>query len=207
MASRTVEQADVTGWLDEPAGAPRASVALTHGAGSNCAAPLLVALAEALAREGCLVLRYDLPFRRARPRGGPSGAAGRDQEGIRRAAAFLRARAPGVPLILAGHSYGGRMSTMVAAADPSVADRLLLLSYPLHPPGQPARARTGHFPSLRVPALFVHGTRDPFGSIEEMSAALKLIPAPTRLVPIAGGGHGLPPRCAAALPPLILQVY
>ena len=80
---------------------------------------------------------------------------------------------------------------MLAATEPGVVDRLLLLSYPLHPPQRPNELRTGHFRSLQPPALFVHGTRDGFGSIVEMEAALKLIPARTELLPVAGAGHEL----------------
>jgi uncharacterized protein len=70
-------------------------------------------------------------------------------------------------------------------------EALLLLSYPLHPPKRPTELRTVHFPDLRTPALFVHGTRDGFGSIEEMTAALKLIPARTEMLLIEGAGHEL----------------
>ncbi len=80
---------------------------------------------------------------------------------------------------------------MLAAARHGLVEGLVLLSYPLHPPRRPAELRTAHFPSLRTPALFIHGTRDGFGSLEEMTAALKLIPARTQLVPVAGAGHSL----------------
>jgi len=80
---------------------------------------------------------------------------------------------------------------MLAAAEPTLVEGLLLLSYPLHPPGRPAQLRTAHFPSLRVPILFVSGTRDAFGSIEELASATKLIPAPTKLAAIEGAGHAL----------------
>ena len=74
---------------------------------------------------------------------------------------------------------------------PELVSALLLFSYPLHPPGKPERLRTEHFSRLRVPALFVHGTTDPFGTIDELRAALTLIPAQTRLIPIEGAGHDL----------------
>jgi hypothetical protein len=80
---------------------------------------------------------------------------------------------------------------MLCAAEPEIADALLLLSYPLHPPQRRTELRTGHFPSLNTPALFVHGMRDGFGSIEELAAAMQLIPARTELLPIAGAGHEL----------------
>ena len=80
---------------------------------------------------------------------------------------------------------------MLAAAQPDIVEHLLLLSYPLHPPQRPAELRTGHFPNLRTPALFVHGTHDGFGSTDELKAALKLIPARTNLLSITDAGHEL----------------
>lgn len=80
---------------------------------------------------------------------------------------------------------------MLASAEPQLVESLLLLSYPLHPPKKPEQMRTRHFPSLHTPALFVHGTRDGFGTIQEMQSALSLIPAQTDLLPITGAGHEL----------------
>jgi uncharacterized protein len=80
---------------------------------------------------------------------------------------------------------------MLAASEPDLVDQLLLLSYPLHPPQRPGELRTGHFPHLQTPAMFVHGTRDGFGSIDEVVAALTLIRARTVLIPLTGVGHEL----------------
>jgi uncharacterized protein len=80
---------------------------------------------------------------------------------------------------------------MLAASEPGLVDQLLLLSYPLHPPLRSNQLRTGHLPGLQTPAMFVHGTRDAFGSIDEVTAALKLSPARTELLPITGAGHEL----------------
>ena len=80
---------------------------------------------------------------------------------------------------------------MLCAGEPELVIGLLLLSYPLHPPRKPEQLRVRHLPQLRVPALFVHGTRDPFGSIEEMEAALKMIPAKTQLLRVDGAGHDM----------------
>ncbi len=80
---------------------------------------------------------------------------------------------------------------MLAAETPNAAAALLLLSYPLHPPGKPKQLRTEHFPLIRVPALFVHGARDPFATAEELEAARALIPAPTRILEIPAAGHDL----------------
>ena len=160
---------------------------LTHGAGGNKDAPLLVAVAAAFAARGVTVLRCDLPFRQARPRGAPSPAgAARDRDGLRAALAVLRARLPG-RLFLGGHSYGSRMASMLLADDASLANALLLQSYPLHPPGQPKRLRTDHLPRLHVPALFVHGTTDPFATPDEMEKARTLIPPITRILSVTGG--------------------
>ncbi len=179
------------GFLHRPAVPTGNLLALCHGAGGNCRAPLLVALAEAFCDAGTSVLRFDLPYRQAKSFGPPSpGTAGTDREGIKRAAAALREVAQG-RLFLGGLSYGGRQTTMLAAEDTSVADGLLLLSYPLHAPGRPEQLRTAHLPKLKTPVLFVHGTKDPFGAIEEMQAALKLIPASTSLVVVEGAGHDL----------------
>jgi predicted alpha/beta-hydrolase family hydrolase len=166
-------------------------VVLTHGAGATCDSALLRTVTQALCDDGACVLRCDLPFRQKRPTGPPGrGDAARDRAGLRDAVAALRALVPG-PLILAGHSYGGRQASMLAAEQPDIADRLLLLSYPLHPPKQSEKLRTEHFPSLTVPVVFVHGTTDGFATIAELEAAAALIPAPTTLLAIDKAGHDL----------------
>jgi uncharacterized protein len=181
----------VRGFLHTPDTPASHALVLTHGAGSNAGAPLLIAVAEAFSAAGIAVLRCDLPFRQARPRGSPFPAiAVKDRAGLKRAVLLLRERLPG-KVFLAGHSYGGRQSTMLAAEEPDLAAGLLLFSYPLHLPGRPADQRTAHFPKLSTPALFVHGTRDPFGSIDEMRAALARIAGPHELVAIEGVGHDL----------------
>ena len=174
------------------AGGPGApGLVLTPGAGGDCQAPLLVEAAKAFAAAGVAVLRCDLAFRQKRPTGPPSPAgAAEDRAGLRRALEALRAIARG-PIFLGGHSYGGRQASMLAAEEPGLAAALLLLSYPLHPPRKPALLRTEHLPRLRTRAVFVHGTRDAFGAIAELAAAMTLIPAETRLIRIEGAGHDL----------------
>ena len=80
---------------------------------------------------------------------------------------------------------------MLCAAEPDLVSGLLLLSYPLHPPRKPEQLRIQHLPNLRTPSLFVHGTRDPFGSIDEIEKALQLIPAKHELLKVEGAGHDL----------------
>jgi uncharacterized protein len=186
------EEASVRGFLHRPETPPEAGLVLTHGASGNCESPLLVAVAAAFCAAGLAVLRYDLPFRQRRRFGPPMPAtAESDRAGLKDAVAVMRGAFSGSRVFLGGHSYGGRQATMLAAEEPDLAAGLLLLSYPLHPPGKPDRQRTAHLPNLRTAALFAHGSKDPFGSLEEMEAALSLIPARTALVPIAGAGHDL----------------
>jgi predicted alpha/beta-hydrolase family hydrolase len=185
------QAAPVRGFLHHPATLGTECLILTHGAGADCRSLLLTTLADAFCAEGFTVLRCDLPFRQSRPHGPPSrGSAGRDQEGLRAAVISMRNLTKS-KISLGGHSYGGRQASMLAASEPGLVERLLLLSYPLHPPQRPEEMRTKHFSALRVPALFVHGTRDGFGSLAEMEGALKLIPGPTKLIPIEGAGHEL----------------
>jgi predicted alpha/beta-hydrolase family hydrolase len=184
----------VRGYLHVPDSPNGDALVLSHGAGSNAQSPLLVALAETFSAVGFSVLRCDLPYRQTRSFGPPGpGDAARDRAGLKNALAAMKKIAPGL-LFLGGHSYGGRQSSMLCAersenAEPVAA--LLLLSYPLHPPRKPEQQRTQHLPDLRTPALFIHGTRDPFGTIAELEQALKMIPAKTKLLTVEGAGHDL----------------
>ncbi|MGH9530519.1 MAG: alpha/beta hydrolase family protein [Terriglobales bacterium] len=181
----------VRGFIHRPSAPNNDGLVLTHGAGSNCQSSLLLNLAEAFATTGFTVLRCDLPFRQLRPHGPPRPRdSARDREGLKNAVAALRNEIAGC-IFLGGHSYGGRQATMLVAAEPDLVSGLILFSYPLHPPRKPEQLRTQHFPQLRTPSMFVHGTRDPFGSIEEMERALKLIPARHELMTVEGAGHDL----------------
>lgn len=102
----------------------------------------------------------------------------------------MRARVPG-RVFLGGASYGGRQASILAAGEPGLADALVLLAYPLHPPRRRGEPRTAHFPDLRTPTLFVSGSRDPFGSVEEMETARRLVPVETALLVMEGAGHDL----------------
>lgn len=204
---RSAEPA-VRGFLHTPSNPTGDALVLTHGAGANCQSKLLVAVANGFSEGGLSVLRCDLPFRQTRPHGPPFPAmAARDREGLARAVAVIKQRTSG-RLFLGGHSYGGRQATMLAAEQPGLVDGLVLLSYPLHPPRKPEQMRTAHFPGLNTPALFVHGGRDPFGSHEEMRAALAMIPARTLLYEVERAGHELLPKSGSSdLPVHIVSAF
>jgi predicted alpha/beta-hydrolase family hydrolase len=205
-------QPAVRGFLHQPAPGNSDALVLTHGAGANCQSKLMIAVANAFAASGFTVLRCDLPFRQQRPQGPPlPGRAANDREGLLRAVQAMKKIVPG-RVFLGGHSYGGRQATMMAAEDKpedaQVAAGLLLLSYPLHPPRKADQLRTAHFPQLRTPALFVHGSRDPFGSLDEMKSALRLIPAANMLLEVAGAGHELlSAKGAGDLPEQIMEAF
>ena len=166
-------------------------VVLTHGAGTDYTAPLLVALAEQMAAQGHYVLRCNMAFRQRRRTGPPHPSKSDDDRfSLLQAVGYMRGVVSG-RIILAGHSYGGRQASMLAAENKSIADHLLLFSYPLHPPEKPQQLRTAHFSKLKIPSTFVHGAADSFGTPEEMRQALELINAETKLVIVERAGHEL----------------
>jgi hypothetical protein len=180
----------IAGVAHRPESTPAGVVVLTHGAGGSRESPLLQQVCDEWARRGWLAVRYNLPYRRRRPTGPPSGSAATDRAGIVEAIALCRDLADG-PLIAGGHSYGGRQTSMVVAAGEAAIDVLTLFSYPVHPPGKPERPRTEHLPDIAVPTVFTHGTSDPFGTLGEVRDAAAMIAAPTELVEIAGARHDL----------------
>jgi predicted alpha/beta-hydrolase family hydrolase len=193
-----IQAPGIYGWLHRPAKTAIGAIGITHGAGSNCQSPLLIGVADAFAERGFAALRYNLPYRQARPQGPPSGKAAQDREGVRQVARWLQEQFPG-PLYLSGHSYGGRQTSMAAAEDPALCHTLLLLSYPLHPPKQQEKLRTEHFPALRLPVLFVHGTKDEFGTVAELKQACTATPARTHIQALEGNGHSLNPKYASQI--------
>ena len=179
----------IAGITHHPDGIPAGVVMLTHGAGGSRESPLLIRICDEWAARGWLAVRYNLPYRRRRPKGPPSGSAV-DLAGIVEALAFARTLTDR-PVIAGGHSYGGRLTSVAVAEGLVDVDTLTLFSYPLHPPGKPERLRTEHFGAITVPTVFTHGSADPFGSITELRTAAALISAPTEIVEIAGARHDL----------------
>ncbi len=208
FVNREAGQEPVQGFLHRAQSGGGAFLVLTHGAGGNCNAALLVALAEGFAGAGLNTLRCNLPYRQRKPSGPPSPSdAKHDQEGLRRAIELMRKEFSGRAFV-GGSSYGGRQASMLVAADATLVDGLLLLSYPLHPPGRAEKLRTEHFPKLQTPTLFVSGTKDAFGSIAELETAIKLIPVQTKLMAIEGAAHGLPQKSKTSkLPAEIVAAF
>ena len=168
-------------------------VVLFPGAGTASDHPSLVALAEAL--DPLPVFRRDFPYRlagRKAPDRAPVLIAA-----VRDAVAEVCDELGTTPehLVLGGRSMGGRMCTMAVAGrpdgDPLPAAGVLLLGYPLHPPAKPENLRTEHLPDVKVPALFVSGDRDPFGTPEELADALALVGGPVTSVTVPGARHDL----------------
>jgi predicted alpha/beta-hydrolase family hydrolase len=159
---------------------------LAPGASADRSQPALVAIDEAATAAGAVVVRMDFPYRKAGKRA-PDRAPVLIQAVVEEAARLATRVGP---LILGGRSMGGRMCSL-AVAEGTAAAGLVLISYPLHPPGRPDKLRTEHFPLLRVPCLFVSGTRDAFGSPDELEAATKAIRGPVAHHWIEGKSHGL----------------
>ncbi|MEY2462388.1 MAG: uncharacterized protein QOH64_526 [Acidimicrobiaceae bacterium] len=159
---------------------------LAPGAGSDRNHAALLAIEQAVAP--LPVERIDFPYRRA-------GRRAPDRapvllECVREEAGALvrRAKIRADRLVLGGRSMGGRICSM-AVADGLPAAGLVLISYPLHPPGKPDNLRIEHLPNIEVPCLFVSGTKDPFGSPDELTRHTAAIPGPVTHVWIEGGGH------------------
>lgn len=160
---------------------------LFPGAGSSADHPSLVAVEQAVAPRKCV--RVDFPYRLAGRRA-PDRAPVLMQA-VRDAARPVLARRRG--LVLGGRSMGGRICSMVVAAaeQPVRATALVLIAYPLHPPGRPDRLRTEHFPDLHLPCLFVSGTNDRFGTPDELRRWTSNIPGPVTHEWIPDKGHDL----------------
>jgi predicted alpha/beta-hydrolase family hydrolase len=160
---------------------------LAHGAGAGHTHPWMIRVADGLAARGLRVVTFDFPYvesgRRVPDRGPDLEAAF--------ASMWTSVRDEG-PMFAGGKSMGGRIASQVAAQqglDPAPAG-LVFFGYPLHPPGKPDQRRDRHLPRISAPMLFLHGTRDPFGSPDEMRALVSALPGAT-LELIEGGDHSL----------------
>lgn len=170
--------------------AAKLGLLLTPGAGADRNQSALVAMDAAAQAMGVAVERMDFPYRLAGRKSPdrPPVLLAAVAEGAARLAE--RARLAPELLVLGGRSMGGRICSM-AVADGLPAAGLVLVSYPLHPPGRPEKLRTEHFPALDVPCLFLSGTRDAFGTPAELEAATAAIPGRITHIWLDGCDHGL----------------
>jgi len=167
------------------------AVLLAHGAGADMNAAALTTVADALAAAKVPSLRFNFPYKAAGRRGPDRPPV--LEASVRAAIAELATRTKLTPdrFVLGGRSMGGRICSMVAAADGALG--LALLGYPLHPPGKPEQLRVDHFPRLRMPVLFASGTRDAFGTPEELKQCAEKIRGPVTFHWIETADHGFKP--------------
>jgi predicted alpha/beta-hydrolase family hydrolase len=171
-----------------PAAAPRAALVLAHGAGAGQRSPFMTATARALAARGITTATFDFPYMRT-GRKVPDPAAVLEQA-WREAIDSARALDTfgGLPLYIGGKSMGGRIASRAADSNDLPIDGLVFLGYPLHPPGKPQQRRDAHLPSIMAPMLFVQGTRDAFGTADEIRDLLPRLRR-AEIYEIAGGDH------------------
>ena len=184
---RVGEQGSVSGLLLCPEGA-RCLYVLAHGAGAGMRHAFLETIARRLAERGIATLRYQFPYmeRRARRPDSPAVAAAT----VRAAVVEAARAAPGLPLVAGGKSFGGRMTSTAQADAPLPGVRgLAFLGFPLHPPGRPGEERAEHLVRVRVPVLFLQGTRDGFADLTLLRAVLKRLGDRATLLLVDGGDH------------------
>ena len=172
----------------------RLTVVLAHGAGAPMNTPFLNTVSRGLAADGYRVARFEFPYMRARRETGRKGGAP-DREPVLRNSwkDVVTELGGGERLVIGGKSMGGRIASMVA--DEVGARGLVCLGYPFHPPGRPEKLRTAHLETLSTPALIVQGTRDAFGTREDV-AGYRLSPA-IRVVWLEDGDHSWKPRASS----------
>lgn len=180
----------MSGRLYEPEGEGLAWLILAPGAGAGHDHGFMVGFGRGLAARGLRLVTFNFPYiERGRRVPDRNDTLESCWQSVLQA---VRERAGATARVFAGgKSMGGRIASQVAAR-PEVSrglDGLVFLGYPLHPPGQPARARTGHWPAIDLPALFIQGTRDPFAALDELRSSLPLFAGPTTLAVVEGGDH------------------
>jgi len=171
----------------------RDRVVLAHGAGAGMQEPMLSAVASGLAARGIRVARFEFPYMALRRSDGVRRGPDREPVLLATWRAAIAALGDPARLVIGGKSMGGRMASRVA--DECDVRGLVCLGYPFHPPGKPEQLRTAHLAALRTPSLVVQGTRDPFGTPEEV-AGYRLAPS-IQLHWIQDGDHSLVPRKAS----------
>jgi predicted alpha/beta-hydrolase family hydrolase len=181
-----LESGKVTAIAYPAARAVRATLLLAHGAGAGQRHPYMAGTAERLRARGVTVVTFDFPYMENGKKLPDKGDA--LEACFRVVYEAVRARAP-ESLFVGGKSMGGRIATQVAAKGEIAPAGLVLLGYPLHPPGKPTQRRDAHLPKVRPPMLFVQGTRDAFGTPAEIAPLLPTLAKRSVLLPVEGGDH------------------
>jgi predicted alpha/beta-hydrolase family hydrolase len=177
----------VSGLLQASAGA-RACLVLAHGAGAGMTHPFMASVANELATRAVGTLRYQFPYMERGTKRPDSPKAA--HAAVRAAVAEAARRCPDLPLFAGGKSFGGRMTSQAQAAEPLPGVRgLVLLGFPLHPAGRPSRERAGHLADVRVPMLFLQGTRDELARWDEIEPVCEALGARATLRPFEGADH------------------
>jgi uncharacterized protein len=167
---------------------PVASFVMAHGAGAGQSSPFMTKFARGMVERGISAATFDFPYMRA-GRKVPDKAE--VLEGCwRDAIAAARKELGDVPLFIGGKSMGGRIASQVAAGEHASVAGLIYLGYPLHPPGKPQQLRDAHLPKIAEPMLFVQGSRDAFGTVDEIKGLLPRLQRAT-IFEVAGGDHSL----------------
>jgi uncharacterized protein len=177
----------VSGLLQMPRD-PRACYVLAHGAGAGMSHPFMAAVAAGLFSRGVATLRYQFPSMEA---GGKRPDPPKIAHAAVRAAVATAARlAPGLPLVAGGKSFGGRMTSQAQALAPLPGVRgLVFLGFPLHPAGTPSRERGQHLFDVRIPTLFLQGTRDALAALSELAPLCEALGPRATLRLFEGADH------------------
>lgn len=167
--------------------------AFAHGAGGAMDTPFMNTVARGLAARGIRVVRFEFPYMQARRTGGKRGAPDREPVLTATWRSVIADLGPPGRLFIGGKSLGGRMASLVA--DEAGVAGLICFGYPFHPPGNPEKLRTAHLAGLRTPALIVQGTRDPFGTREEVESYS--LSSSIRIEWLPDGDHSFKPRASS----------
>ena len=199
LTELTVQAGDsvVSAVLTAPAEC-KAAYLLAHGAGAGMRHLFLANMAELLAGVGIATLRYNFPYMELGK--GRVDAPNICHVTVRAAAAELMRQLPGVPLIAGGKSFGGRMTSQAQALEPLVGvSSLAFLGFPLHPPGKPSVDRADHLANVKVPMLFLQGSRDEFAQLALLHGVVARLGERARLFLVEGGDHSFGVRKSAGL--------
>jgi len=172
----------------------RPTVLLAHGAGAAMDTPWMASVAKKLADQDCRVARFEFSYMAARRTGGSRRPPGKAETYIPEYLAAIDALPCDGPLIIGGKSMGGRVASLVAEDlyNSGRLSGLLCLGFPFHPPGKPEKARGAHLSGITCPTLICQGTRDPFGTRDEVESYLMSSSVALRWM--EDGDHDLKPR-------------